>query len=113
MNSVFAMPEDGGKIVLRSLPGHAGVCLQVEDSGRGMSTEEREHALESFFTTRNQGTGLGLAIVHAIMQEHGGTISIETSPGNGTTVSLLFPQPHEEKAERLFKYRKNADRYSA
>lgn len=96
MNSVFAMPEDGGKIVLRSLPGDAGVCLQVEDSGRGMSTEEREHALEPFFTTRNQGTGLGLAIVHAIMQEHGGTISIETSPGNGTTVSLLFPQPHEE-----------------
>ena len=93
------MPEDDEKIILRSLPGDAGVCIQVEDNGRGMSAEEREHALEPFFTTRNQGTGLGLAIVHAIMQEHGGIISIETSPGNGTTVSLLFPQPHEESED--------------
>lgn len=96
MNSVFAMPEQGGQIMLRSFAQERGICIQVEDNGRGMSAEEREHALEPFYTTRDQGTGLGLAIVHTIMQEHGGTVTIETQPGSGTTVSLLFPQPDEE-----------------
>ena len=70
---------------------HGGTKICITDNGRGMSAEEREHALEPFFTTRSQGTGLGLAIVHTIMQEHGGSIDIETAPGAGTTVSLFFP----------------------
>jgi signal transduction histidine kinase len=92
VNSVAAMPEQGGRIMVRSFVHEDDICIQVEDNGRGMSAEEREHALEPFYTTRDQGTGLGLAIVHTIMQEHGGTVSIETQPGSGTVVSLFFPR---------------------
>ena len=91
MNSIEALPEHGGLIRLESLKDNGGTKIRVTDNGRGMNAEEREHALEPFFTTRGQGTGLGLAIVHTIMQEHGGSIEIETAPDAGTTVSLLFP----------------------
>ncbi|SFL56115.1 hypothetical protein SAMN05421830_103281 [Desulfomicrobium norvegicum] len=91
MNSVEALPEEGGLIELWSEPAASGTWIRVRDNGTGMSPEEREHALEPFFTTRDKGTGLGLAIVHTIMQEHGGSIQIETPATGGTTVSLFFP----------------------
>mgnify|MGYP001432419135 CR=1 FL=1 len=92
MNSVAALPEEGGLIELTSERATGGTWVRVRDNGRGMTTEEREHALEPFFTTRDQGTGLGLAIVHTIMQEHGGSIVIDTAPAEGATVSLFFPE---------------------
>jgi signal transduction histidine kinase len=94
VNSVEALPETGGLIELCSEQTPTGTWLRVRDNGRGMTPEEREHALEPFFTTRDHGTGLGLAIVHTIMQEHGGSIDIKTLPAAGTTVSLFFPQTH-------------------
>ena len=98
MNSVAALPREGGLIELAGQADGKGTWIRVRDNGRGMTPEEREHALEPFFTTRDQGTGLGLAIVHTIMQEHGGSISIETEPSGGTTVSLFFPDNHTESA---------------
>ena len=91
MNSVEALPEEGGLIELWAEASDNGTWVRVRDNGAGMSPEEREHALEPFFTTRDKGTGLGLAIVHTIMQEHGGSIQIETPAAGGTTVSLFFP----------------------
>jgi len=91
MNSVEALPEKGGLIELWAEAGDNGTWVRVRDNGAGMSPEEREHALEPFFTTRDKGTGLGLAIVHTIMQEHGGSIQIETPTAGGTIVSLFFP----------------------
>ena len=96
MNSVEALPDEDGLIRLESRSDEKGTWVRVRDNGRGMSDEEREHALEPFFTTRDQGTGLGLAIVHTIMQEHGGSIDIETAPGAGATVSLFFPRNHSQ-----------------
>jgi len=92
MNSVAALPGEGGLIELTSERAPGGTWIRVRDNGRGMTPEEREHALEPFFTTRDQGTGLGLAIVHTIMQEHGGSIVIDTAPSEGATVSLFFPE---------------------
>lgn len=92
MNSLAALPETGGNIELHSALAPDGVWIRVRDNGRGMNAEERERALEPFFSTRDKGTGLGLAIVHTIMQEHGGSIELDSSPGNGTTVSLFFPE---------------------
>jgi signal transduction histidine kinase len=96
MNSVEALPEEDGVISLESHQDDGGTRILVRDNGRGMTAEEREHALEPFFTTRDKGTGLGLAIVHTIMQEHEGSIEIETAPGTGTTISLFFPLNHIE-----------------
>lgn len=94
MNSIDALPATDGLIVISSQPAQDGVWLRVHDNGRGMTPEEREHALEPFYTTRDRGTGLGLAIVHTIMQEHGGSVSLETNSWGGTTVSLFFPATH-------------------
>jgi PAS domain S-box-containing protein len=67
--------------------------LTVRDSGVGMTPEVRAHIFEPFFTTRRDegGTGLGLATVHGIVQRLGGSISVESAPGEGTTFEVRVP----------------------
>jgi signal transduction histidine kinase len=71
------------------------VRLAITDSGKGMPPEVLQHAFEPFFTTKpvGQGTGLGLAMVHGIVQKHAGQTAITSTPGQGTTVTLVLPQP--------------------
>lgn len=76
-------------IITESLP--SGVRLSVIDSGVGMSREVWERAFEPFYTTKARGTGLGLSICKQIVESHGGTITIESERGKGTTVSVFFP----------------------
>ena len=67
--------------------------FQVLDTGKGMSSEELEHACEPFFTTKNQGagTGLGLSTVLGFVKQSGGDLRLSSQPGLGTTVSFLLP----------------------
>lgn len=67
------------------------VRLEIIDPGDGMDTLVRSRALEPFFTTHKQGTGLGLAIVARVVGAHEGRVSIDSSRGRGTTVTLLLP----------------------
>lgn len=69
------------------------VVLCVEDDGCGMSADVRAHAFEPFFTTKAQGsgTGLGLATCYAVVQQCGGAITLDSIPGQGTTVQVFFP----------------------
>ena len=67
------------------------VCLEVEDSGRGMSEETRRRMMEPFFTTKVTGRGLGLAAVHAIVRAHRGALAAMSRLGHGTTVRVFFP----------------------
>lgn len=72
-------------------PGY--VCLAVEDDGRGMSEEVRRRALEPYYTTKGMGgTGLGLPQVYGFLRQIGGDVRVESQPGKGTTVTLLFPK---------------------
>jgi hypothetical protein len=69
------------------------VRIGVTDTGEGMTPEVRNHAFDPFFTTKKRGlgTGLGLSLVRGVAQSAGGTVEIESAPGQGTTVVLGLP----------------------
>jgi two-component system sensor histidine kinase FlrB len=102
LNALQAM-EDGGclKITTELLPegGENGggknlpdiVEVKISDTGAGMDREIVEKAFDPFFTTRQGGTGLGLTIAHRIIEAHGGTIVVDSSPGVGTTFTVSLP----------------------
>lgn len=91
-NAVHAMP-DGGRVTVttRPAPGQPAVQLVVEDTGTGMTPDVARDAFLPFFTTRANGTGLGLAVVHGVVTAHGGSIELETHPGEGTRFVVTLP----------------------
>ena len=92
LNSIEAMPEGGDLIIstrYKSIENEVEVA--VKDSGVGMSPETLSRAFEPFFTTKERGLGIGLNITHKIVHDHGGYITISSSIGEGTTVTLCLP----------------------
>ncbi|MGX6600889.1 response regulator [Micromonosporaceae bacterium Da 78-11] len=92
MNSRAAMPTGGRLTVETGLDGDH-VCVTVTDTGCGMTPEVAARAFEPFFTTkgRGSGTGLGLATAYGVVTDVGGTITLESTPGQGTTVRVRLP----------------------
>ena len=84
-----AAPEAGGTE-------RPGVVMEVADNGAGIPEDELEKIFEPFFTTKLEGTGLGLAIVANIVQEHRGTIEVESKPGQGTKFRIHLPARPDE-----------------
>ena len=82
---------DKDRIKLHHLPPGTYVVICVVDEGEGMSPEVAARATEPFFTTKGPGTGLGLAMVHGFVQQSGGRLEIDTAPGKGTTIRMIFP----------------------
>jgi signal transduction histidine kinase len=91
----------GGTIVVRAAANVRQVRIEVEDTGIGLSPEEQQQVFSRFFRARNRatqeagGTGLGLAITRALVELHGGTIEVQSTPGQGSTFSFTLPMQHE------------------
>jgi two-component system NtrC family sensor kinase len=83
------MAERGGELRLRTAPEQGGVVIRVEDDGPGV--EDVERIFEPHYTTKVKGTGLGLAIARQIVEEHGGRIRAESTPGAGMSVRIFLP----------------------
>jgi CheY-like chemotaxis protein len=102
VNARDAMPE-GGRLWLEVRSRGAGVVLAVSDTGCGMSGEIQERIFDPFFTTKEagRGSGLGLSTVFGIVQQWGGEITVESSPGQGTRFEIGFPATRcEDAADR-------------
>jgi signal transduction histidine kinase/CheY-like chemotaxis protein len=99
-----------GSLVIRTWHDaeHEGVVLQVSDDGPGISPEVKPKIFDPFFTTKEtgKGTGLGLTVAYAIVQEHGGSIRVDSSPDGGASFTVELPVSTMEslpKPQRLFR----------
>ena len=96
INAIDAMADAGGTITLRTGESEGSTWVQVKDDGPGIPPEVEGRIFEPFFTTKGDaGTGLGLSMVYACMQRHGGSVSVDTAHGKGTTFTLVFPATPE------------------
>jgi signal transduction histidine kinase len=82
----------GGWIALRSERVPGGVRIVVQDNGMGIQGSARPHIWNPFFTTRQRGTGLGLSVVKKIVDDHLGSIHVESTAGEGTAFSIALPE---------------------
>lgn len=99
LNAIEAM-KTGGNLTIEGERTHRNEGrLVVRDTGVGMDDDQLEKIFNPFYTTKEEGTGLGMAITHRIVEDHGGIMNIDSSPGEGTTVEILLPT--EESASPL------------
>ena len=94
-NAVDAAREGDGRVTLASetlrRDGSVWIRLIVADTGRGMSQEQLDRAFDDFYTTKEGGTGLGLSVVRRLVADLGGTLRVETAPGQGSRFTVELP----------------------
>jgi signal transduction histidine kinase len=92
ISAVEAIDGEGGKVSIKlSKTGENSVKVEVTDTGRGISPDDISKVFEPYFSTKETGTGLGLAIVKKAVDDHGGTISVASREGDGTTFTIILP----------------------
>ena len=100
LNAVEATPP-GGRITIRTdcCDREDRTCIEIWDNGEGIAEQDLVRIFDPFFTTKASGTGLGLAITHGIIEQHGGSIEVESEPGKGTCFSIYLPISKEGSHE--------------
>lgn len=84
--------QDGGTINVSTRAEDDKVVFTIADTGSGISQEAVEKIFDPLFTTKTSGTGLGLTVTKSIVEEHDGTINVESKPGEGTTFTITLPR---------------------
>ncbi|MGH7637028.1 MAG: sensor histidine kinase, partial [Gemmatimonadaceae bacterium] len=98
LSNAFKFTDRGGEVDLTVLPVEHGVQMEVHDTGAGIPPEQVPRIFEKFYQADNQaaaagiGTGLGLAIARQIVEAHNGTIECDSTPGVGTTFTIVLPE---------------------
>jgi len=92
LNAAEAMTK-GGSLTIRSVRAADGqsIVVSLADTGPGIPEEVRERIFDPFYTTKEHGTGLGLSISYGIVEQHGGTISVDSSLGKGSIFTIQLP----------------------
>jgi signal transduction histidine kinase len=102
LNAMNAMPN-GGTVDILAEQAAGEVLLRVTDTGEGISQEDLDKVFDPFFTRAplGKGTGLGLSICHSIVDQHGGSIGVESQSGKGSTFTVKLPSlaVTEEKSD--------------
>ena len=101
-NAAQAMePKDGGRLDIESgvHPQDGQILIRIKDTGIGIPPENISKLFEPFFTTKKRkGVGLGLSVAYGIVQDHGGSIQVQSAVGAGSTFTIKLPlRPPEEK----------------
>src|SRR5687767_4342786 len=92
INAVEAIDGSGGSIAIKLSNAEANsVKVEISDSGCGIAAQDIAKVFEPYFSTKDTGTGLGLAIVKKAVDDHGGTISVASKEGSGTTFTIILP----------------------
>lgn len=92
INAVHAMEKNGGNLHVKISPDAEFVKIEISDTGIGISGENLEKIFEPYYSTKETGTGLGLAIVHKIIEQHNGTIAVESKMNEGTKFTVKLPK---------------------
>lgn len=100
LNAIQAIGREGIITVAVAECGDGRIKLSVADSGKGMTAEQLQAIFTPYFTTKADGTGLGLAVVQNIVEQHGGTIHVESMPGKGSVFTLYLPVNGQQKDEQ-------------
>lgn len=125
-NAVHAMEDKGGTLTIKlkntrltgttakqaNLPPGQYVKLSISDTGKGIEPDDINHICDPFFTTKNngKGTGMGLSVGRTIMQDHDGGITVDSKPGKGTTVDVLFPTTRKNDSRKKTASRPKSNR---
>lgn len=90
-NAIQATPSREGRVTLRTAQANGEISIFVRDTGPGIERETLDKIFRLYYTTKPGGTGVGLALVRQAMEIHGGSVEIDSEPGEGTTVQLRIP----------------------
>ena len=90
VNAIQAMPE-GGRLHVGTTRSKRQLTLTISDTGCGMTEEQAKYVFEPFYTTKNKGLGLGMPYAKKVIEEHGGTIQLNSRPGQGTQTEITLP----------------------
>ena len=99
LNAIDAT-DDQGRIHVAARAEDGWLVLTVEDDGRGISIADRCRLFQPFFTTKAHGTGLGLFVSRQILEDHAGTLSFRSEPGQGSTFIVRLPAEPRDTEQR-------------